>query len=800
MLVPILAFVIGVSILQLQPRLPPVVYAVVLLPLLLAYRLPERRWVMRMLRRLGIAALSLGAGFFWAAWLAGLRLTDELPALWEGRDIHLIGVIAKLPQPFDRGVRFELDVERVLTRDARVPRRIALSWYGSWLREAAAVSMPQLRVGERWTFTVRLRRPHGTVNPHGFDYEAWLLERGIRATGYVRLHDSPRRIDPFVMRPAYGIERVRELARARILGTLEGGTAAGVVAALVMGDQRAIRPEQWVVFTRTGINHLVSISGLHITMISALVFTLTYTLWRSRASLALRLPARKAAAASGLVAAFVYGAVAGFAVPAQRTLFMLTVAAVALWMGQITSAGTVLGLALLVVTVLDPWAVMSPGFWLSFGAVAVIFYVTSGRRRVPHWALAWARTQWAVTLCLVPVLLAMFQQISLVSPIANAFAIPVISLAVVPLALIGTITPFAFVLELAHAVMACTLLALEWLAAVPDAIWQQHAPPPWAIATAMCGVVWMLLPRGFPGRWVGAGLFAPLFTVVPPGPPRDALHMAVLDVGQGLAVVVRTAHHALLYDAGPLYSAEADSGTRIVVPYLRGVGIRSVDGVIISHADNDHAGGASSVFAAVPIDWLASSIPADHPLQTGPRRTLRCHARQAWEWDGVRFEMLHPNSASYARAPMRSNDRSCVLRITAAGTRVLLTGDAEARSEREMLARDVEALRSEILVVPHHGSITSSSPEFIAAVSPRTAVFTVGYRNRFGHPRPEILQRYLDHGSRLLRTDRHGALLFEIDKAGVRVRAHREERRRYWQDELTDFDKDRDDSETPQTD
>ena len=781
-----LSFVAGVWLLQLRSELPALwpacLLAVPLIALVVALRVRGLR-----ASRLIVACLTSAAmGFFWAAWFAQQRLADELPALWESRDIHLVGVIAKLPQSFERGIRFELDVERVLTADAKVPSRISLSWYGTWNQVGRAGTVSELHVGERWQFAVRLRRPHGTANPHGFDYEAWLLERGIRATGYVRAQATPIRVEPFVVRPGYVVERLREVARARILAALPDHIAAGVIAALVMGDQRAITSEQWTTFTRTGVNHLVSISGLHITMIAALLFALVDALWRHSVRLTLALPARKAAVICALGGALFYAAIAGFAVPAQRTVYMLSVAAVALWLGQISSAAAVLCAALFVVTVLDPWAVLAPGFWLSFGAVALILYVSLGRLRPPHWLIVWMRTQWAVTLGLVPALLVLFQQVSLVSPIANAFAIPVISWIVVPIALIGTVmpAPIDFVLRLAHEVMAYTLRALEWLASAPDGVWQQHAPLPWAVLSAFVGIAWMLLPRGFPGRWCGFVLIVPLFTAVPRGPDYGSAWVTVLDVGQGLAVVIRTASHTLLYDTGPYYSQEADSGNRIVVPFLRAVGVRRLDGIIITHADNDHAGGAGSVAAAVPIGWLASSIPPEHPLHAAIGDSRPCFAGQRWQWDGVDFEMLHPSWHSYTVPAMRANDRSCVLRVEALGRRILLAGDAEARSEREMLARVPEKLQADILVVPHHGSTTSSSVEFIAGVRPEVAVFTVGYRNRFGHPRPEILQRYLDYGSRLLRTDHHGALSFDIEPGSVHLRAHRAERKRYWQDPI----------------
>lgn len=782
MITTILCFVAGVALLQVQPQLPERSLLLAAVPVLCVLLLRHEHPAWRSVRRIAWGVFAAGFGFFWASFQAGMRLGDELPPLWEGRDIRVIGVVAGLPQPFQRGLRFEFDVESVLTREAVVPGRVSIAWYGSWRSEGEPYAPPELHAGQRWQMTLRLRRPHGTVNPHGFDYEAWLLERGIRATGYVRMNDPPQRLAPFVARASYMVEAIRERVRTRILDALQSEPYAGVIAALVMGDQRAIPASQWTVFTRTGVNHLMSISGLHVTMVAALAYAIAYFAWRRSSHLVLRVPARRAAVLAGFVTALLYAGIAGFAVPAQRTVYMLAVTAVALWLGQITSVAVVLTLALFVVSLLDPWAVLSPGFWLSFGAVAVILFVCVGQAGPPHWLAGWARTQWAVTLGLVPAMLAMFQQVSLVSPLANAFAIPVVSLLVVPLALIGSVLPIDLLLESAHFLMACTMTALDWLSSLPVAVWEQHAPPVWTLPLACCGILWALLPRGFPGRWVGYLLLLPMFGEIPPGPEVGGVRVAVLDVGQGLAVVVRTANHALLYDAGPMYSPDADSGSRVVVPYLRAMGIRRLDGIIVTHADNDHSGGTASVLAAVPVGWMASSLPDDHSLHGWTDRSLRCFAGQRWIWDGVRFEVLHPDWASYAVTRLKSNDRSCVLRITSHGTRILLTGDAEARSEREMLGRNASLLRAQILVVPHHGSTTSSTAEFLSAVAPEVAVFTSGYRNRFGHPRPEVLQRYIDIGSRLLRSDRHGALQFDIRADGIGLRIEREARQRYWLD------------------
>jgi competence protein ComEC len=779
----VVCFAAGVWWLQVQSQLPsPRWYWLAaplgLLALLAAQPSPR---LLRVTRRVLAAGCCAACGLLWAAWLAGQRLDDALPAQWEGRDIQLVGVVATMPQPYERSLRFEFDVERVLTPEAVVPAHLALSWWSSAARDDKPATLPELHAGERWQLTVRLRRPHGTLNPHGFDYEAWLLERDIRATGYIRPGGGNRRIAAWVVRPQYLVERVREAVRSRIQTDLADAPYAGVLAALAIGDQRAITQPQWQIFTRSGVNHLMSISGLHVTMISGLVFALAYYLWRRSARLTLRLPARKAAAVAGLAAALAYAWLAGFAVPAQRTVYMLAVVAAALWMGRLTSASVVLSAALFAVLVIDPWAVLAPGFWLSFGAVALILLVSTGRIAQPHWLLAWARVQWAVTLGLVPLLLAMFQQVSLVSPLANAIAIPVVSLVVVPLTLIGVVLPFDWVLRLAHTVMAWCAAPLEWMSALPVAVWQQHAPPAWSVVVALLGVLWLLLPRGFPARWIGAAALLPLFLVEPPSLPEGDLRITVLDVGQGLAVVAITRNHALLYDAGPAFGPQIDSGNRIIVPYLRAAGVRALSGMVVSHADSDHSGGANSVLQAVPVGWLLSSLPGDHPLLAQAASPRRCEAGQRWQWDGVDFEVLHPAAENYAREKFRTNDRGCVVRISTAGASVLLTADIESKSERELLAGVSGKLHAQVLLVPHHGSRTSSSPQFVEQVNPDIALVAAGYRNRFGHPKDDVLDRYRALGSRIYRTDHDGALLLAIARDGaINVQRYRALYRRYW--------------------
>jgi competence protein ComEC len=771
----IVAFALGVWALQRMPSLPApaalvgVVAMLSAVAALVAWRTSHTAcWP----RRASAALLAFACGFAWAGVRADWRLADALPMQWESRDVTVTGVVRGLPQPLDRAIRFVLEVE---SATAPVPRNIQLSWYAR--RQGEAV--PELRPGERWRLTVRLKRPHGFVNPHGFDYEAWLLERNVRATGYVRENDANVRLAAAVPGAMHAVHRARDAVRARFAAALRDASYAGILIALAVGDQRAIPNAQWEVFRRTAVAHVVSISGMHVSLVALATGTLAGWAWRRSAWLMLRVPVRKAAVVAGLLAAAAYALLAGFGLPTQRALIMLAVGAVALLLGRETQGSRVMALALLAVLVADPWAVLSAGFWLSFGAVGVIVYMLSGRLGAgPAWRSA-VRLQLAITLATIPALLVLFHAFSLVAPLANAVAIPLVSFAVAPLALLAIVVPAQGLLALAHAITVAMMVALEWLAALPFALWQQAATPALPLAAALVGIAWLLLPRGTPGRAAAALALVPLLSWTPPRPAVGEFRAVVLDVGQGLAVHVQTAAHDLLYDTGPPYGPAADAGSRVLLPYLAASGVRALDLLLISHGDGDHVGGATSLLAGMPVRGMLAGLPDAHALfAQGPALARRCAAGQAWQWDGVEFEILHPSGGD---APSRkANDDSCVLRVSGAGGALLLAGDIEAVAEARLLARAGGALGSDVVVVPHHGSRTSSTPGFVAAVGAAHAIHAVGNLNPYRHPHPDVWARWSAAGTRNWRTDAQGAIHVEVAAGRVELASQRARAPRYW--------------------
>jgi len=709
------------------------------------------------------------------------------PAL-EGRDLLVQGRIASLPVRGAQGLRFEFVAERATLDgvEQRVPPRLVLAWYtaSAWSGEGADPApqraAPELSVGDRWRFTLRLKRPHGSLNPHGFDRERWLWERGIRATGYVR--DGPQEVAPQRLGASglHPVDRLRQRVWSALAQRLGEGRSAGVIAALVVGEQSAIEREDWELFRDTGVAHLMSISGLHVTLFAWLATALIGGLWRRAVprwpALALRWPLAPVAAWGGLACAAAYALFSGGGVPAQRTVLMLAVVVLlrqsacrwpwpAVWL-------TVMAVVLLA----DPWAMLSAGFWLSFVAVGLLFaagppaHGAEGgvRARGVSALRRLLREQAFMSLALAPLTLLLFGEVSLVGLVANLLAIPWVTLLVTPLALLGTVLPVCW--DLAARLVDAMLPLLQWLAGWPGAVLQRPVVPlPMALGAVAGGALLALrLPAVL--RAGGALLVLPALLWSPPRPPDGAFELIAIDVGQGSAVLVRTAQHSLLYDTGPRWSPEADAGARTVLPLLRALGERP-DTVVVSHRDSDHAGGAAAVRAALPgARWLSSfdEDPSKH-----------CLAGQTWAWDGVVFEVLHPGPEAWADRGLSTNAMSCVLRIAARdGASAWLAGDIPAAQEvRLALARPQE--RTSLLLAPHHGSASSSSPVLLNTLQPRWVIVQSGYRNRFGHPAAVVVQRYEARGIPWVESPRCGAATWRSDRAQELV-CERRLSRRYW--------------------
>jgi competence protein ComEC len=731
--------------------------------------------------------------------LAGARashyLQSALSAALEGRTLQVVGVVANLPQRMDDSARFRFEVESARDGDGthvQLPPQLLLGWYGNRLTGSDDTVQPppaDLHPGDRWQLTVRLKAPHGHINPHGFDYELWLWEQGLQATGYVR-HGAKETSPQWMGRTwTHPVERLRQRVRSAIDAQVADRALAGIVTALLVGDQAAIERADWDVFRATGVAHLMAISGLHITGLAWLVALCVNGLWRRSDAWspakpwALFIAAPLAASVAGLGVALLYAVFTGWGVPAQRTVWMLAVVTLlraagmrwpwpSMWLGVCA-----------VVLALDPWALWQAGFWLSFVAVGVLFASGSPVLQVAPRGLAYVgdilkrmlREQWLMSVCLAPLTLILFHQISVVGLFANLIAVPWVTMVVTPLCLLGLIVPWAW--TLAGEALKALLFLLSVCASFSWTQWSAPAAPLWAGASALLGVcLWaMRLPMWM--RLFGVALVLPVLSWQTPRPLSGQFELLAADMGQGHAVLLRTATHSLLYDTGPRYSAETDAGQRVLVPLLRAWGER-LDRIVISHQDSDHSGGAATVMARQAQADVLTSIPDLHVLQQ-LHPMQRCQRGQSWVWDGVQFDVLHPEAEDYARK-LKPNALSCVLRVTSAqATRALLAGDIEAAQEKQLLQSGL-ALEAEWLLVPHHGSATSSTLEFLQVVHPTVAVVQAGYRNRFGHPRPDVLARYDDLGVQVVQTPLCGASVWRSEQPNL-VQCERNQRKRYWQ-------------------
>ncbi|MFI3199717.1 MAG: DNA internalization-related competence protein ComEC/Rec2 [Methylococcaceae bacterium] len=730
--------------------------------------LPGSQWLIVVTVSVGIMAwlrywrwLFFVIGVLWAIVFAMIRLSDRLPESLEGINIPVKGIIVDLPEQDERQTRFDF----MVTESAqKLPSKLRVSWY---------FPDQAIKAGQHWSFTVKLKRPHGSLNPGGFDYERWLFTQGVGAVGYVRPDSKPvllGRDSAWI-----NISVWRQSITDRLSFLLSDRPSLGLIKALTIGDGNGITQQQWDVFRKTGTTHLVVISGSHVGLIAGLAYFLVLKVWAWTGLLRWS-PQRVAAVAAMLIAVF-YAGLAGFSVPAQRAVIMLAVVMLAIILQRNTRPFNTLAVALFVVLVYDPLAVLAVGFWLSFLAVSLIIYVVAGRLGKSGYLLEGIKINWATSVGLSPLLLFLFQQVSLISPLANFIAVPVISLLAVPLSLLAVVVMFSFPLLATKLFMVVdsVLQGLWWLlvrlAELPLATISHAQPSVWALMFALPGVLLLLAPRGMPARWLSLIMFLPLVFTPANKPKAGSINMTLLDVGQGLSVVVQTENHWLVYDTGAKFSAESDMGRSVVLPFLRRQGADKIDRLIISHGDNDHIGGALSLIQGMPTEQVLTSAAQ----QLSNYSPLMCEAGQSWTWDNVTFTLLSPQHPFVS-----DNDNSCVLKIESEQGAVLLTSDIETAAESWLVETYGNQLKANVLISPHHGSKTSSTYEFLQAVQPVYVLIPVGYRNQFGHPHQEVLDRYEKIKAQWLNTADSGAISLGVKDGLWQVQSLRDTESKYW--------------------
>ncbi len=757
-----LPFLAGILGLSLFSELPGDIVYLALLLAITAWYINRTRSSVSVFRSIAICL----CGICWAQIHASIYLKHVLPEKFAGEDIVITGYISNIPVTDETVQRFIVDVVEFNVDDypAQAPERLKLSWYYG----------EPVRAGETWQFYVRLKPPHGFMNPGGFDYEAWLFQNGIHATGYVRKSDVNRMLQPAGL---FDDTAVRQRIAEKITSMPNGSAFAGFVAALAVGDRSAIDPRQWDVLINTGTNHLMAISGLHIGLAAAFGYWLCRRLLP--ACVMQTVPAQHTAMTAAVILALIYAMLAGFAIPTQRALLMLVCVAGASLLRRTTRPVDVLSVALLLVLLWDPAAVMSAGFWFSFLAVAVIFHALTGRMARSRW-LKWGWMQLVIALALFPLSLFLFQQASLVSPLANLFMVPYVSLLVVPLILLGLLilpvsaAASAALFGLADSLFDLVWPLLQWLSDFPYSHWLKAQPGIFMTIMALAGVGILLAPRIRYWRAAGIVLLMPAVIWQPQPPQAGAYELNVLDVGQGLAIVVRTRSRTLVYDTGARFSDRLDSGEAVLLPFLTHEGVEKIDLLMISHGDGDHIGGAESLLEAYPLTpVLGQGIDE---LSTPWRES--CEAGRKWSWDGVEFTVLHPDGATYTA----TNNRSCVLKVEGEGGSVLIPGDIERKVETRLLQHSRDKLAADILIAPHHGSNSSSGMGFIEAVSPEIVIFAAGYRNRYQFPKQQIVARFAVLGSKMYTSGHTGAIRILVHpQLGITaVESYRDSRRKYW--------------------
>lgn len=753
-----LAFLCGILLLQQFSFLPDKYWVGVLLSfaIVIYFFLKKRSSII-------IASIL---GFTWALWFAHMQSSWILPKILEGKTTQVTGIISSIPDISNHRTHFLIKLESFNQQKAHGYAR--LSWNDENLH---------LRVGEKWLFPVKLKRVHGTMNPGGFDMEAWSLQQGIRANGYVVTSDILKPKNLHQWNKLYVIDNIRQYFRDKIADNLPLSSTSPWITALAIGERKNIEAASWQVLRNTGTNHLMAIAGLHIGFMSAFVYMAVFFLWRRTRFLVLRFPAQHAASLAALIMALIYSAMAGFSIPTQRACFMFSTFLLIVLLRRKVKAWHAWSLALIAVLLWNPLSVLTESFWLSFGSVALIIYGMKGRLAPSGLWWKYGRIQWVIAIGLIPLSLWLFKQCSIVSFIANSIAIPWVGFLIVPLTFLGCFvllfSPWlgGLCLQGADKLLQILWVILTYFSNLSWSSWYQSIPNTWVLMVACIGIIILLVPIGFPGRWFGIFWLMPLFFYQYEKPKMGDAWFTLLDVGQGLSAIVQTKNHVLVFDAGPKFGENFDMGESVVLPFLRTQGIRKVDMLVVSHADNDHRGGANAILQQMPVSEIKTSVPQ---FFLG-FKTSYCLRGESWTWDNVTFSFIYP-SREYLGL---GNDSSCVLKITSHNHSVLLTGDIEKIAENYLVSIDPKELLSDIIVAPHHGSKTSGLDQFIESVHPKIVLFPVGYLNRYHFPHPAVLQKYRNINAIPINAADVGAIHLVFSGLSKPI-LYRDQHRHYW--------------------
>ncbi len=742
--------------------------------------------------------ISTLLSFSYASITAKSIIDSRLQTELEGKDLIVEGIIANIPQHQQDRWRFYLDVHQVTLlaqgdTDIKMPiklkGKIKLSWYHQ-------KKMPQkiIHAGQKWRFQVRLKQPNGFLNQGGFDYEKWLFSNRIKATGYIR-----RSAQNYLLAPAAwtSIHHQRQQLSTKIKQSLEsngaskGNNATAIILALAVADRNEISEQQWTLFQKTGTSHLIAISGLHIGIVAGFGYLLIAAIWWLFPSLYQQVPVRIAGAFLAIALASLYAILAGFTLPTQRSLIMVMGIVIALVQRQQVRSVSILSLAIIIVLLIDPLAPLSASFWLSFTAVILILFYVNQQLKKPRFSLLWL--QLTLSFGMFPLTIFFFGSASVISPIANLIAIPWVTLVIVPLILLAMllflIAPAlsAYLLQFVSFNIEYLSHLLKWLDSFPLTTLNFHTLPTSLLLIMMLSLLFLFLPKGFPAKWLGFLLLIPVFSYQPQRVEQGAFKYSLLDVGQGLASLIETQHHTLIYDTGPRTNHRFDTGKLVVLPFLQSKGITHLDKMVLSHVDMDHRGGTLALLKQVSVTEIISSNTSF--LKKQP--ITACQAGQKWQWDHVNFEFLHPDAqGDFSGADVSDNNRSCVLRISNQHHSLLLTGDIEKKVEQSLLTTQADKLKSEVLLIPHHGSQTSSTLHFIAAVNPSLALNSSGYRNKYKHPAKKIMQRYQAMEIPIVHSVNKGeiTLLFPADNKPLALKSYRDENLRFWHRKNNDDD------------